>query len=121
MNKKDSIYNVYRFWLKVEDLRGQEHEVKIVRAYLQTFFKKDERGNRLSFEKVCLSFENKKKDMYLDAQQAEQIERVTGTDKFAAWVGKTITLAADGGRIVIYAKPLRKADAAVKNVLVEVS
>lgn len=86
-----SIYDYdYEFFLKVEDLRGMEHTVRVKRAYPSKAYNPNTRKQE---RKIALTFENRRKNMLLNATQAAVMERITGTEHEEKWAGTEITLA----------------------------
>ncbi|MBI5942862.1 MAG: hypothetical protein HY864_00720 [Chloroflexi bacterium] len=86
-----SIYDYdYDFLLKVEDLRGMEHTVKVKRAYQKMAYNPNTRKQE---RKIALAFENRRKNMLLNATQAAEMERITGTEHEQKWAGVEITIA----------------------------
>lgn len=110
-----SAYDYYQFYLKPEDLRGQEHTVKITKAYPKKFFTET---------KLVLEFENKRKAMKLNSTQAEAMMDITGTEHEKQWIGKEITLSDKvmfNGKRTIKITAKAAALFGSKNVLVEVN
>lgn len=120
-----SIYDYdYDFVLKVDDLKGMEHELKIAKVFKHMVYVPEKRAKE---SRIALRFENRKKFMILNVTQAAALEHIAGTDDETKWVGKTVTLAAGVAftgqkTIKVLAHPSGAAQLfknALKNVLVE--
>lgn len=89
-----SAYDYYKFYLKPEDLRGQEHTVKIVSVYPGKFYNPK---TRKEDTKLVMVFDGKKKELVLNSTQAGEMMTITGTEHERQWIGTEITLAAGTG------------------------
>lgn len=115
-----SAFEYYKFFLKVDDLQGKEHTVKVARVYVHQVYNPNTRKQE---PKLAMSFENRKKDMILNATQADAMMSITGTEHEQKWIGAEITLAACVGfnnkkTIRIMGAPKPSQLFAGKNVLV---
>lgn len=115
-----SAFDYYKFFLKVADLLDKEHTVKISKVYVHPVYNPNTRKTE---NKLALSFENRKKDMILNATQADALMSISGTEHEQKWIGTEITLAACVGfnnkkTIKISGAPKPSQLFAGKNVLV---
>ncbi|HEY64247.1 MAG TPA: hypothetical protein G4O02_06710 [Caldilineae bacterium] len=76
-------------WLKAADLGGRAVVVKIVAVDVEEFRQRDG-SKKLA---AVLTFERARKRMILNKTQCGQMVTITGSERFADWVGHTVMLA----------------------------
>ncbi len=75
-------------WLKAADLNGRAVTVKITRVDVEEFRQRDG-SKKLA---AVLTFERARKRMILNKTQCGQMVAITGSERFADWVGHTVML-----------------------------